>query len=108
MQDHRGSGPGAAQEAHAGDQSDQSEIMIPVQVGDENMVDPASPDLVFVHLRLGAFSAINQEKMIVEGDHLGSRDAGRKPGWLNYFQVWLPRAQIGFRYDQSGSGTLFS
>ena len=37
------------------------------------MVYPTAPDLVFVHLRLGAFSAIYEEQMIIEGNHLGSR-----------------------------------
>ncbi len=37
------------------------------------MVYPAAADLVFVHLRLGAFSAIYQEQMIIQGNHLGSR-----------------------------------
>jgi hypothetical protein len=37
------------------------------------MVYPAATDLVFVHLGLGAFSAIYQEQMIIEGNHLGSR-----------------------------------
>ena len=60
-----------AQETHAGDQTDQSEIMVPMQVRDKNMIDTAAPDLVFIHLGLGAFPAIDQEKMIVQGDHLG-------------------------------------
>ena len=38
----------------------------------KNMIDPAAPDLVLIHLRLGPFPTIYQEKMIVEGDHLGS------------------------------------
>ena len=37
------------------------------------MVDPAAPDLVFVHLSLGAFPAIDEEKMIIQGNHLGGR-----------------------------------
>jgi hypothetical protein len=37
------------------------------------MVYPAAADLVFVHLRLGAFSTIYKEQMIVEGNHLGGR-----------------------------------
>jgi hypothetical protein len=47
--------------------------MIPVQVGNEDVVYPATPDLIFVHLCLGAFSAINEEQMIIQGNHLGSR-----------------------------------
>jgi hypothetical protein len=37
------------------------------------MVYPAATDLVLVHLGLGAFSTIDQEQMIIEGKHLGSR-----------------------------------
>jgi hypothetical protein len=37
------------------------------------MVYPTAAYLVFVHLGLGAFSAIYQEQMIIEGNHLGSR-----------------------------------
>jgi hypothetical protein len=62
-----------AQEAHAGYQADQPEVVISVQVRNEDMIDTTSPDLVFVHLRLGAFATVYQEKMIVERDHLGRR-----------------------------------
>jgi hypothetical protein len=44
--------------------------VVTVQVGDENMVDPAAPDLVLIHLCLCAFPAINEEKMVIEGNHL--------------------------------------
>jgi hypothetical protein len=63
----------APEETHAGYQPDEPEIVVPVQVGDENMINAASPDFVLVHLRLGALPAIYQEKMVVEGDHLGRR-----------------------------------
>ena len=62
-----------AQKSHAGNQPNQPEIMVPMQVGNKNMVDPATADLVFVHLRLGAFTAIDEEKMVIQGDHLGGR-----------------------------------
>ena len=42
-----------------------------MQMRDKNMVDPAAPDFIFIHLSLSSFSAINEEKMVVEGDHLG-------------------------------------
>lgn len=45
--------------------------MVTVQVGDENMVNPAATDLVLVHLRLCAFSAVYEKKMVIEGNHLG-------------------------------------
>jgi hypothetical protein len=61
----------SAQQAHARDQANQAKIMIPVQVRDENMIDAASPDLVFVHLCLCALSAIHEEEMVVERNHLG-------------------------------------
>jgi hypothetical protein len=38
---------------------------------DKNMIDTASPDFVFIHLGLGSFSAINEEKVVIQGDHLG-------------------------------------
>ena len=60
-----------AQEAHTGYQSDQSEIVVTMQVGDENMIYPASPDLVLIHLCLRAFPAIDQEKMVIQRNHLG-------------------------------------
>src|SRR5450755_4582578 len=61
------------QEAHAGYESDQAEIMVPMQVGDKYMIDPASPDFVLIHLCLGTLPAIHEEKVIVKGDHLGRR-----------------------------------
>jgi hypothetical protein len=61
----------SAQQAHTGDQPDQAEIMIAVQVGNENMVDPAASDFVLIHLSLCSFSTVNKEKMIIQGNHLG-------------------------------------
>lgn len=40
-------------------------------MGDENMVDPATADLVFVHLCLCTFSAVHEKKMVIQGNHLG-------------------------------------
>jgi hypothetical protein len=45
--------------------------MVAMQVGDKNMVDAAPADAVFGHLHLGAFSAINQKQMLIEGHYLG-------------------------------------
>jgi hypothetical protein len=61
----------SAQETHAGDEPYESEIMVPMQVRDKNMIDSATPDLIFIHLGLRAFPAIDQEKVIVQGDNLG-------------------------------------
>ncbi len=45
--------------------------MVTMEVGDENMIYPASTDLVLIHLRLRPFPAIDQEKMVIERNHLG-------------------------------------
>jgi hypothetical protein len=61
----------STEKTHAGDETDESEIMVPMQVRDENMIDTAAPDFVFIHLGLRAFPAIDQEKVIIQGDDLG-------------------------------------
>jgi len=63
----------SAQQTHGGDQPDEAEIVVPVKVGNENMIDPASANLVFIHLGLGSFTTVHEEKMIIQGDNLGSR-----------------------------------
>ena len=68
----------AAQQAHAGDKANKPKIMISVQVRDKNMVDPASADFVLVHLRLCAFTAVDQKKMIIQGHYLGRRVAVKR------------------------------
>jgi len=40
-------------------------------MGDENMIDLTAPDLVFSHLHLCAFPAIDEENMLVQRHHLG-------------------------------------
>jgi hypothetical protein len=62
-----------SQQTHGSYQADQPEIVIPMEVRNENVVYTASSDFVFVHLRLGAFTAIHEEKMIIQCNHLGSR-----------------------------------
>jgi hypothetical protein len=49
----------AAQQAHTGDETDKTKVMIAMQVRDKNMVDAAAADAVFGHLHLGAFPAIH-------------------------------------------------
>jgi hypothetical protein len=52
------------------DQSDKTEIMIAMKMRNENMGDPASPDLVTDHLYLCAFAAIDKKKIIVHRHNL--------------------------------------
>ena len=47
--------------------------MIAVQVRDENVRYAPSPDLVFDHLYLGAFAAINQKIIAVVRHYLAGR-----------------------------------
>ena len=42
-------------------------------MGNENVIDLASPDLVFGHLHLCAFAAIHKEYMLIHRHYLGSR-----------------------------------
>jgi len=79
--------------------------MIAVQVGNKDMVDPASADFVFIHLCLGAFPAINQEKMVIQGDHLGSRVPveGRDGRIISKYGYREHRYNLGM-INQTGSG----
>jgi len=63
----------ASQQAHTGQQTNQPEIMITVQVRDKDVIDLAAADLVFRHLHLCSFPAVNEEKMFVHCNHLGRR-----------------------------------
>ncbi len=54
-----------------------------MQVGNKNMVDPAAADLVFIHLSLGTFPAIDEEKMVIKGDYL----SGRMPVERRYSRI---------------------
>jgi hypothetical protein len=42
-----------------------------MQMGNENVVYTAAADLVLIHLGLGAFPAIDEEQMVIEGNYLG-------------------------------------
>jgi len=59
-----------SEQAQGIDQSDQSEIVIPVQVGNKNMGDPAPPDLIPDQLYLGTLPAIYQVIGTIQGYHL--------------------------------------
>ncbi len=78
---------GTTQQAHAGQQTDQPEIMIAMQMGNEDIVDFAAPDLVFGHLHLGAFTAVDQENLVFHRDHLGGRMT-IKPVERSYCLKW--------------------
>ena len=59
-----------SQKAHAGEQADQSEVVVAMKVRNENMVDLAAADLVFGHLHLGAFAAVKEKELVFHRDHL--------------------------------------
>ena len=40
-------------------------------MGNKDVIDLAAPDLVFGHLHLGAFAAVDEEDMVFHGDDLG-------------------------------------
>src|ERR1700761_4728503 len=62
-----------SQQTHAGQQPDQPEVMIAVKVGNEDIIDLTTADLVFGHLHLGALATVDQEDLVLHSDHLGSR-----------------------------------
>src|ERR1700753_3430629 len=61
---------GSAEQPHAGEQTDQPEVVIAMQMGDEDMIDLAAADLVFGHLHLGSFPAIDKKDLILHRDDL--------------------------------------
>ena len=63
----------ASQQAHAGQQANQPEVMIAVQMGNEDIIDLTATDLVFGHLHLGALAAVDKKNLILHRDHLGRR-----------------------------------
>ena len=62
-----------AEQAHAGQEADQPEIVVTVQMGNKDVVDLTAADLVFGHLHLGPFAAVNQKDLVFHGDDLCSR-----------------------------------
>ena len=54
-----------AQQSHACNQTDQPEIMVTMQVGNENMVDFTPAYFISGYLHLGTFTTINQENLVV-------------------------------------------
>ena len=63
----------SAKEAHTGEKADQPKVVVAVQMGNKDMVDLAAADLVFGHLHLGPFAAIDQKDVIFHGDDLCGR-----------------------------------
>jgi hypothetical protein len=72
----------AAQQTHRRQQTYKPEIMIAMEMRDKDVVDPGTPDLVFSHLHLGTFTAIDKEDVVFHGDYLCRRVAikGRQGG----------------------------
>ena len=64
---------GTSEQSHAGEQADQTEVVVAVEVGNEHVVDLAAADLVFGHLHLGAFAAVNEKELVFHRDHLCGR-----------------------------------
>ena len=63
----------SAKEAHTGEKADQPKVVVAVQMGNKYMVDLAAADLVFGHLHLRTFTAIDQKDLIFHGNDLCSR-----------------------------------
>ena len=61
---------GTAKQAHAGQEADQPEIVVTVQMGNKDVVDLTAADLVFGHLHLGAFAAVKEKELVFHRDHL--------------------------------------
>ena len=59
-----------AGEAHAVQQPDQPIVVITMEMRYENMSDLTPPDLVTIHLDLGAFAAIDKEKAVTRRHYL--------------------------------------
>ena len=62
-----------AEQAQGINQSDESEIMVTVQVGNKNMGDPAPADFVPDQLDLGTFPAIDEVVGAIKSHHLAGR-----------------------------------
>ena len=62
-----------AKQAHAGQEADQAEIVIAVQMGNKDVVDLAAADLVFGHLHLGPLAAVDKKDLVFHGDDLRCR-----------------------------------
>lgn len=62
---------GSAEQPHTGEEADEPEIMVTMKMGDKNVIDLAAADLVFGHLHLGTFAAVDQKDLVFHGDNLG-------------------------------------
>ena len=47
--------------------------MVAVQMRNENMIDPASPDFIARQLHLSSLSTIDKEQLVVQCNYLGGR-----------------------------------
>ena len=61
-----------AQKAHAGEHAYETEIVIPMEMRNKDVIDLAATDLVLGHLHLRPFPTVYQEDLILHRDHLGS------------------------------------
>jgi hypothetical protein len=61
------------QQAKTIDQPDQTKVMIAMEMRDEDVRDPASPDPVLYHLDLRSFPTIDQKIISVHRYHLAGR-----------------------------------
>lgn len=59
-----------AEQTERADQANQSEIMVTMQMGNENMRDAATPYLIVDQLDLGALATIHQVIGAIERHHL--------------------------------------
>ena len=72
----------APKQAHAGEQPENPEIMIAMQMRDKCMIHMSPADTVLLHFDLRAFPAINQDILPIKAHHLCRRVAavGRECG----------------------------
>lgn len=60
---------------HTHQQTDQSEIMIAMEVGNVYVADLTFPDFIFCHLELGTLPTVDQEEVFCGLKNLGCRIA---------------------------------
>ena len=63
-------GGGAPQEGKGGDESDEPEAVVAVQVGDEDVVDAGEFEPAAAQLHLDAFGAVDHEEFLTDVDDL--------------------------------------
>ena len=61
---------GATQQAEGGDESEQPEAVVAVEVGDEDVVEPRELQPTLAQLQLGTLATIYHEKLVAHVEHL--------------------------------------